>query len=483
MEGDNAMVSHLFFYQLVLLGLLWLCCMLHAAWPSSHAAGVPRPPERIPPSRKRPRVPKPFPGLTRKPPCAACAQAHEHVPPPPSGPPPRIVSTRGRPRQVDTSRHFCPYPTCAYQGWVGLGNLCANGHPSGGPWRQLHCTSCGGYFQETHGTPLHGKRGAPEKLVWAVGALAEGLGIRAVARVFEVDPTTVLAWLVEVAEQAAAFSQYFLHDVRVTQVQLDELFALLSAVKTGEVSEADAIERLERSPQWVWVAMDPESKLLLAIDVGDRTLAMAQRVVHQVVQVLAPDCTPLFLTDGFREYLTALLTHYGYWVQPARRQAHGPAPKPRWMPLPQLLYAQVVKTVRRRRLVRVRHRVVLGTLEAVNQILAPLGWQINTAFVERLNLSIRQHVAAVGRRVNTLCKGEDGLRQQLALYHVYHNFCLPHASLRHPLLPPEPTNGTGSAKRWQPRTPAMAAGLTDHVWTLREVLLFRVPPWPQPVGM
>ena len=98
----------------------------------------------------------------------------------------------------------------------------------------------------------------------------------------------------------------------------------------------------------------------------------------------------------------------------------------------------------------------------------------------RLNLSIRQHVAAVGRRVMTLCKGEDGLRQQLALYQTYYNFCLPHASLRQPLPEPEPTNGSGSAKRWQPRTPAMAAGLTDHVWTLRKVLLFRVPPWPQP---
>jgi len=86
------------------------------------------------------------------------------------------------------------------------------------------------------------------------------------------------------------------------------------------------------------------------------------------------------------------------------------------MPLPELLYAQVIKTVRRRRLVRVRHRVVFGTLEAVQQVLAACGWQINTAFIERVNLSIRQHVAAVGRRVSTLCKGEDGLRQQLALY-------------------------------------------------------------------
>ena len=105
---------------------------------------------------------------------------------------------------------------------------------------------------------------------------------------------------------------------------------------------------------------------------------------------------------------------------------------------------------------------------------------MNTAFVERLNLDIRQRVAAVGRRVNTLCQGEDGLRQQLAVYHVYDNFCLPHTRLRQPLLVPEPTNGSGSTKRWRPCTPAMAAGLTDHVWSLKEVLCYRVPPWPQP---
>jgi IS1 family transposase len=422
----------------------------------------------------------PFAGLTKKPHCEACEHASDLHSEAPRTPPPRIVPTRGRRRAVDTSHHFCPNPDCAYRGWVAWGNLRANGHPNGGPWRQLLCVVCRRYFLETLGTLFHGKRVSVELIVRVIACLAEGLGIRGTARVFEVDPNTVLQWLVEAAEQLQAFSQHVLHDVRVRQVQLEELCALLSAVKNGEVSEAAALERLDRSPQWVWVALDPESKLLLALDVGDRTLAMAQRVVHQVVQVLAPDCAPLLLTDGFRESMTALLTHYGYWVQPPRRQATGSLPKPRWMPLPQLLYAQVVKTVRRRRLVDVKHRVMFGTLEAVNHVLAPLGWQINTAFVERINLSIRQHVAAVGRRVSTLCKGEDGLWQQLSLYHMYYNFCLPHASLRHPLLQPEPTHGHGSAKRWQPQTPAMAAGLTDHVWTLREVLRFRVPPWPQP---
>jgi hypothetical protein len=156
-------------------------------------------------------------------------------------------------------------------------------------------------LQETHGTPLHAKHVAPEMLVWAVGALAEGLGIRAVARVFEVDPHTVRAWLVEVADHLKAFSPYFLHDVRVTQVQLAERLALLSAVKAGAIRDHEAIQRLSRSPHWVGVAMDPVTKVLLTLDVGDRTLAMAQRGVHQVVQGLAPGGVPLFLTDGFKE--------------------------------------------------------------------------------------------------------------------------------------------------------------------------------------
>ena len=146
----------------------------------------------------------------------------------------------------------------------------------------------------------------------------------------------------------------------------------------------------------------------------------------------------------------------------------------------ELLYAQVVKSYRRRRLVGIKHRVVFGTQLAIEQVLAACGWTINTAFVERLNLDIRQRVAAIGRRVNTLCQGEAGLQQQLVLFQVYHNFVLPHASLRQALAAPMATNGRGSAKVWRPCTPAMAAGLTDHVWGLREVLMFRVPPWPQP---
>jgi hypothetical protein len=218
--------------------------------------------------------------------------------------------------------------------------------------------------------------------VRVVACLAEGLGIRATARVFEVDANTVLHWLVEAAEQLRAFSAYFLCDLHLEQLQLDELYAVLRDRKAGEINDDEAIRRLERSPYWVWTAMDPTSKLLVVVEVGCRTLARAQRVVHQVSRVLAPGCVPLFLTDGLKDYGTALLTHFGFWMHPARRQDRGPRLKPRWLPLPALCYAQVVKSYRRRRLVGVTHRVVFGTRLAIEQVLARCGWSINTAFVE-----------------------------------------------------------------------------------------------------
>jgi hypothetical protein len=129
------------------------------------------------PKRKRER--KLFAGLTTKPPCDACEHGTAPRPHAPSTPPPRIVPTRGRRRQVDISTHFCPNPDCAYRGWVGWGNLRANGHPNGGRWRQLLCIVCRGYFLETLGTIFHGKRVAPELMVQVIACLAEGLGAHA----------------------------------------------------------------------------------------------------------------------------------------------------------------------------------------------------------------------------------------------------------------------------------------------------------------
>jgi hypothetical protein len=194
------MVSALFFYQLILLALVWLCVMLHWAWPSDPAPGCPTTPEPPGPQSKRHHEPKPFVGLTIKPACDACAHRGDPRPQAPCAAPPRMVMTRGRRRQVDTSTHFCPNMDCTYQGWVGWGNLRANGHPNGGPWRQLLCIACRRYFLESLGTIFHGKSASVDLIVRVIACLAEGLGIRGTARVFEVDANTVLQWLVDAAE-------------------------------------------------------------------------------------------------------------------------------------------------------------------------------------------------------------------------------------------------------------------------------------------
>src|SRR5215813_105331 len=244
MEKDIIMAPNLLFYQLLLVDLVLIFLMIHL-WSPDHSRATPhRPFKPDKPRRKRSKEPQPFTELLHKPLCEAFVQGAEARRKAPGSPPPVVTFTRGRRRTVDTRAHFCPEPDCAYHGWLGRGNIRANGHPGSQPWRQLQCVSCQGYFSETHGTICHGKRASVELIVRVIACLAEGLGIRGTARVFEIDPNTVLSWLVEAAEQLHAFSVYFLHELHLHQVQLDELYAVLRAVRDGDVSETEAIERL-----------------------------------------------------------------------------------------------------------------------------------------------------------------------------------------------------------------------------------------------
>ena len=208
------MGSHLFYYQLALLAILWLFVMVHVTWSEP---GLTTPAVPAKPKRKRSTEPNPFAGRTHKPPCALCDhETGETAPAPPRRPDPRPPTHR-RPRMVDTSRHFCPHTDGASRGWLGLKHLRAHGHPHGGPWRQFHCTACQGYFPEHHGTIFPGKQSAVELSVRVLACLAEGLGIRATARVFEVNANTVLPWLVAAAAPLRAFAASFLCALHVKQ--------------------------------------------------------------------------------------------------------------------------------------------------------------------------------------------------------------------------------------------------------------------------
>lgn len=412
----------------------------------------------------------PFP--TKRPHCPLCEAeeitSSEVIP----EPPPLITHTRGRPKTIDTDFHYCPNPLCGYYGWLARGNICSNGHPNSSIWRQMECIVCETYFMETQGTVFYCNKTSPDKIIFALKTMAEGVGIHSTSRIFDVDANTVQNWLKKGAEHMEAISHYLMHNLGLSQIQVDELWSLLG--------KRDELATQKRNTRWVWSAIDPQSKLWLGFLIGDRSLEAAQVFIHQVSQVLAPGCVPLFLSDRWKPYAIAILTHFGHWVDISSE--NGRRRLPRWMPLPGLRYAQVVKRRVKKRLVSVKQKVIYGSKAGVrHRIRQTIGNVMNTSFVERMNLTLRHHVPALARRTIQIAKTALGLEQQLSLTGGYYNFCLLHSSLRQPLPAPIPTKGDGSPKLWEQRTPAMAVGITDHIWRMEELLLFRAPPWRQPM--
>jgi hypothetical protein len=192
---------------------------------------------------------------------------------------------------------------------------------------------------------------------------------------------------------------------------------------------------------------------------------------------VSTDLIPFLTSDQLPEYRTALLHVYGEWYQPLRRGTRGPHPHPQRVPHKELHYAQVVKTRARGRVVAVDHHVVFGDAQRMAVLLAalPTSATINTSVVERENLALRQHNRRLTHKTNAFSKELSWLEKQLWLSLAYTHVVLPHDSLAQELPVVEPTRGRGSPRRWQPRTPAMAADLTDHVWTTEELLSYGVP--------
>jgi hypothetical protein len=199
-------------------------------------------------------------------------------------------------------------------------------------------------------------------------------------------------------------------------------------------------------------------------------------LLERVAQVTTASI-PFFTSDQLREYRTALLEVYGQSYQPARNGTRGCYPKRRRQPLPDLLYAQVVKQRQRGEVVAVTTKVVFGDVATVTARLeaSPASTLINTSFVERDNLTLRQSNRRLTRKTNGFSKELCWMEKQLWLSLAYYHLILPHASRRSEVELPEPTRGRGSLRRWRPITPAMAAGLTDHVWSTTELLSYRVP--------
>jgi IS1 family transposase/transposase-like protein len=371
---------------------------------------------------------------------------------------------------MDTRTCYCRNRSCPLYGqsWPRA-RLRPRGTHNRAP--RFECEVCGHLVFARTGTAYAGIRMDETRYRMGAKLLAEGLAICATARILEADKDTVCDWLPGLRQHCARVMAYHFRDLHLSECQLDELWTFVYKKE----AHLDLIEQLAGlyGDAWIWIAFTPIWKLVPAWVVGKRTLGNAKMLIKRL-RSTTDGHIPLFTSDDLPHYANALSDEYGVMVTPPRKPGPGRPPLPRKMPPDDLLYAVVVKRRENGHLVEVSTHVVYGAPEQIAAAIeaSPVSTTISTYGVERNNLTIRQHSRRAGRRVNAFSKEPDYLE-----HFAYYHFVIPHRGLRQRLEPPLPTKGlNGSPKKWLERTPAMAAGLTNHIWTMDELLSFRVPP-------
>jgi IS1 family transposase/transposase-like protein len=374
---------------------------------------------------------------------------------------------------MDWDTLYCPNRHCRYYGRpFHQGLLVKNGATRG--QKQALCRACGRSIALNTGTAYFELDAPPARFETAIRALAEGNSLRATGRIVQIDKDTACAWLHRAASHCRLMMLSLWQNLPLTECQLDELWSFVHTKEQNLLTAKLVCETY--GDAWIWLAFAPVWRLVVAFVVGKRTQASANLLLERVAHVTDAHI-PFFTSDQLAEYRTALLHVYGEWYQPARNGNRGRYPARRRRAPADLLYAQVVKQRERGTVVAVTTKTVFGDTDAITARLrtSSASTMINTSFIERENFTLRQRNRRLTRRTSGFSKDVTWLEKQLWLALAYDHLVLPHDSLRQRLISPEPTRGSGSARRWCAITPAMAAGLTDHVWTMSELLSYRVP--------
>ena len=399
--------------------------------------------------------------------CPACRLASPTsssigLAPAPVRPWPEVKSRRGAPKRIDTEGFACPNPQCRYCGITEAHIHALVGDGKHGRTERIQtfrCQACRTTFSARRDTPLYRLKTPSHQVAMVLSTLAEGLDPSAAERIFGHRQATITTWLTRAGKHAQTLHERFFYHLHLPHLQLDELRTRL---------------RSHTRILWLWMVIDPTTKLLPVIHLGPRTQDAAHSVIHSLRHILAPGCLPLFTSDGLNVYFYALTAHFGDWREVHRRGRN----VRQWQVAAGLIYGQVKKSYRRRKLIRVTHVMRLGTEAALKASLQGMGLsgRLNTAFIERVNLTVRHGVAALARRTWATAQQAPHLLANLEWWRAYYHFVRPHASLRVKLLQPRERGGRLVAQRYRQRTPAMAAGRTHRRWTARELLSCPLPP-------
>jgi transposase-like protein len=346
---------------------------------------------------------------------------------------------------MDPSATFCPHLACPDKGRVGQGNI----HIHAQATQRYRCTTCGHTFTATTNTPFYRLHHAADLVTLVLTLLAHGCPLSAIVAAFALDERTVRAWLHRAGNHGAALHAHLVQEVAVGQVQADEIRA-----------------RLGGGAAWIGLALALPSRLWLGGVVSRRRDGALIRLLLLRVRACAASAAFLLCVDGYSAYLAAAWSVLRVPLRTGRRG------RPRLAWPEGFLLAQVIKSHQGRRLQEIIRRVVVGTEETVAHAIAAThgGTVINTAYIERFNALIRAQLAPLVRRRRTPAHGTALLTSGIWLVGCAYNWCWSHQSLR--------LRAIGTGHRYLERTPAMAAGLTDHVWTISELLHYRVPPVP-----
>ena len=375
------MAFHLFVFlfavSLLFLSLLWSLCWFPLRLSSSQ--GVAK-------HSKLPRLLKP-----RSPDdCPACrlasfASLGGEPTPAPLRPWSEVKSRRGAPKRIPTEGYACPNRQCTY-----FGNTDAHWHALVGDGKHgqaeqiqtFRCQACRTTFSARRDTPLYRLKTPSHQVAVVLSALAEGLDASATERVFGSRQATITSWLTRAGEHAQSLHERCFHTLQIPHLQLEELRTRL---------------RSHKQVLWLWLAIDPLTKILAALQLGPRTQHMAHSLIHSLRQILAPGCLPLFTSDGLNLNFYALTAHFGHWREEVSRRGRKVL---RWQVAAGLIFGQVKNGTGDASWCASSTSCVWGHRPISRSPYK--GWaseaRLNTAFIERVNLTVRHGIAALARR-------------------------------------------------------------------------------------
>jgi len=346
---------------------------------------------------------------------------------------------------MDTSNQFCPNEACSARGQIGAGNITIHDRKR----QRYRCKICKQTFRARRGTMFEGLRKPMEVVVIVVTLLSYGCPVQAIVHAFGLDERTVASW----RDRAGAHCEQVHH----------------ALIETGKLDlvhvQADEIRVKGRNMiAWMGLAMMVSTRLWLAGTVSvTRDKGLADALLHQVrrsAQRLRP---LLVLTDGWAAYPGSIRRAFREKVK--KLAGVGRASLEVW---PQLYIGTVIKRTEKKRVVEITRKMAHGLLEQAEQLLQVSGGGsvLNTAFIERLNGTFRERLASLTRKSRHAASRLQALRTGMYLIGCTYNFCCAHQEL-------------SKAKHWgRACTPAMASGLTDHVWSIGELLRYKVAPSP-----